>query len=184
MRRRNEAPIRWAPKVRREQIRRVYENDARGICDEELIDEVGYALYMRCQSILDVTEAVRGRVKCHGCGRVIQHTREEHLQCPECGWEVGWKDYQRSYQEKQLFGGAALPFFQAYVEQFFNVRTPREKLLLIDRLIHEFHWYQKANQALPEPVRPAAANLIEGKGIREVLDFLDSLTNGESNSVI
>jgi hypothetical protein len=115
---------------------------------------------------------------------VIQHTREEHVHCRECGWRVSWKDYQRSYQEKQLFGGAALPFFQAYVDHFFNVKTPREKLLLIDRLIHEFHWYQKANQELPEPVRPAAANLIEGKGIREVLDFLDSLTNGESSAII
>ena len=168
--------IHWSPKVRQDMIRQLYENDAHGIYDEELIDKVGFALYLRCQSILEVTEAVKGRVKCHGCGEVIQHQREAQLCCPICGWQVAWKEYQKSYREKQLFGGAALPFFQAYVDRIFTVKTAREKLLMIDALIHEFHWYHKANLELPLAVRPTAANLIEGKGIQGVLDFLESLS--------
>jgi hypothetical protein len=62
-------PIRWAPKVRQEQIWRLYQNDARGLIDEELIDEVGWALYSRCQSILWVTD--RNRVPCPRCHHVI-----------------------------------------------------------------------------------------------------------------
>ena len=176
MRQGRETQIRWAPKVSKHKLRQLYENDASGMCDEELLDDVGYALYLRCQSILEVTEAVRGRVKCHRCGWVIPHRREALVRCAQCGWEVPWKDYQRSYQQKQLFGGAALPFFQDYVNRFPHAQAARDKLLFIDRLIHEFHWYQKANQDAPEPVRPTAANLIEGKGIQDVLDFLDSLT--------
>ena len=41
-----EAPIdalpRWAPRVPQDKVRRLYETDARGIYDDELIDDVGY----------------------------------------------------------------------------------------------------------------------------------------------
>jgi hypothetical protein len=37
-------PFRWARRVEQEKIRRLYETDARGIVDDELIDEVGYAM--------------------------------------------------------------------------------------------------------------------------------------------
>ncbi len=180
----NASPIKWAPKVKQDKLRRLYENDARGMRDDELLNDVAFGLYSRCVSILEVTDAVKGRVKCHGCAGVIPHAREDHLRCPACGWEAAWKDYQHSYQEKQLFGGAALPFFQGYVARFHRTNTHREKMLAIDDLIHQFHWYHKANQALPEAVRPAAANLIEGRGMREVLQFLDALTYGEDSTVV
>src|SRR5438445_4158500 len=63
--------VRWAPKLRPEKLRRLYELDAQGLADEELIDEVGYTLYSRCESILTVTESFRGRVPCPGCGAVV-----------------------------------------------------------------------------------------------------------------
>jgi hypothetical protein len=46
-------------------------------------------------------------------------------------------------------------------------------VLLIDRLIHGFHWYCKDN--VKGPTRPVAVNLIEGR-LGEVVAFLDSLT--------
>jgi len=39
------AEVQWAPRVNPSTIRRLYEIDARGIADEDLIDEVGYALF-------------------------------------------------------------------------------------------------------------------------------------------
>lgn len=45
----------WAKKVPRELIRRLYESDAAAIPDEELADEVGWALYARCDAIVNVT---------------------------------------------------------------------------------------------------------------------------------
>ena len=48
-------------------IRRLYETDAMGIVDEELLDDVGLSLCLRCQSILAVSDARNGKVRCPGC---------------------------------------------------------------------------------------------------------------------
>ena len=50
----------WAPRVPKALIRRFYETDAKGIYDEELIDEVGYALLARCQSFITANLARAG----------------------------------------------------------------------------------------------------------------------------
>ena len=63
-----QAPIQWAPRVKPGLIRRLYDLDAQGIYDEELIDEVGWGLLARCQSFIDAVNAVAGRAVCHGCG--------------------------------------------------------------------------------------------------------------------
>ena len=47
--------------------------------------------------------------------------------------------------------------------------------MLIDHLIHGFHWYYKTNG----PTRPVAVNLIEGT-MGEVVAFLDRLTGDKS----
>jgi hypothetical protein len=61
----------WAPRVPPHTIRRLYETDARGIVDEEQVDEVGYALYARCRSILRVTAAHGHHATCPRCERTI-----------------------------------------------------------------------------------------------------------------
>jgi len=43
----NRAEIEWAPKVSLAKIRSLYTRESQGICDEELIDEVGTSLYHR-----------------------------------------------------------------------------------------------------------------------------------------
>lgn len=179
-----ERPIRWAPKVPIPQIRRLYQADATGLRDEELVDEVGWGLYARCVSILEVTEAARGRAKCHGCGGIILHRagRDEVLRCESCGWEASWATYRRSYRAKQIFGGAALEAFAEFQRRYPAARTYPEKMLLVDRLIHEFHWNLVRGMTEPEATRPAAANLIECRGLREVVAFLDELS-GKAASV-
>lgn len=165
---------RWHPRVPREKIRRLYENDAAGLVDEDLIDEVGLALLLRCRSILAATEAHAGRAPCPRCGEVIPHTgkRSELLTCDRCGWQTTWGAYHKTYQDKQLHGGGALFAFQAYVDTHEQAGTARERLLLIDRLLHAFHGELARNCT-----RPAACNLIGGKQ-GEVLEFLDTLTYG------
>ena len=44
--------VRWAHPVRPDQVRRLHETDARGVADEELTDNSGCALCLRCRSIL------------------------------------------------------------------------------------------------------------------------------------
>ena len=69
------AAVRWAPRVPRAAVRRLYETDALGIVDEVQIDAVGYALYARCRSILQVTAAHAGRVVCPRCAAPVDRPR-------------------------------------------------------------------------------------------------------------
>ena len=56
-------------------IRRLYESDAQGMLDQDLLDDVGYSIHVRCRDILEVSEARRGHVKCRSCENVIQRQR-------------------------------------------------------------------------------------------------------------
>jgi ribosomal protein L37AE/L43A len=168
----------WAGRVKQHLIRRLYENDARGEVDEELINEVGSALMMRCQSILIVTEAHAGRAPCPRCSAIIPHhwDKEEVMVCSQCGWQTTWGAYFKTYQSKQLVGGGAVESFKSYVEVYPHAHTAREKMLLIDQLLHAFHW-----ELIQLYSRPAACNLIGGK-LSEVITLLDTLTYGASSA--
>jgi hypothetical protein len=173
------AEVRWAPRVDPQKIRRLYETDARGIVDDELVEEVGFALYSRCLSIIAATEAHSGRLHCPRCKQTITHHSDRNalLQCARCSWRVRWRDYFKTYQHKQLHGGGALPFFQSYLEEFTRARSSRERMLAIDQLIHAFHC-----ELVQDPVRSVGINLIYGKNTREVTEFLDRLTYGEAST--
>ena len=162
--------IRWARRVRQDKIRRLYLLDAKGIVDEQLIDEVGYAMYARCESIRVATEAHSGRPACPRCRSVMEQRwrKDEALIC-ECGWQATWGEYLKSYQGKQLHGGGAFPAFQEFLERWPKARAHRDKLLLIDRLLHACH-----GSARFGATRPAAVNLIEGR-MPQVLELLDEL---------
>lgn len=169
----------WAPRVRQSQIRRLYETDAMGMYDDELLDEVGWGLAARCESFIAAVEAARGRVQCPVCGQVVLHHsgKDEVLHCAACGWEASWQAYFKTFQHKQLSGAeAVLALFQEFVSQFPTAQTGREKMLLIDRLIHGFHYYLQLG-----PTRAVGVNLIGGS-YHEVVDFLDRLTYGEGST--
>ncbi|HEY3078888.1 MAG TPA: hypothetical protein VGM69_03180 [Chloroflexota bacterium] len=174
--------VRWAPRVNPTAIRRLYETDARGIVDEEQIDGVGFGLYARCRSILRATEAHRGRIVCPRCGELILRPtgaweRDQLVACRPCGWRVRWGDYLQTYQHKHLVGGGALPFHEEFVAGFERARTPQEKMLAIDRLIHAFHWELVSN-----PGRSAARELIYARNNTELLTFLNTLAYGDKGT--
>jgi hypothetical protein len=168
--------LQWAKRVSPAKIRQVYNLDAQGIMDEELIDDVAYAFYARCESILKVTEASRGRVKCPECGCVIlRHgvDKEQIIKCQDCSWEITWGEYFRSYHQKQLHGGGAVDVFKDFMAKLPLAKTPQEKMILIDRIIHECHKSIKEG----EYNRPAAVNLISGTMI-ETIRLLEELAYG------
>jgi hypothetical protein len=175
----NEKP-RWAPKVSRAKIRLLYERDAQGITDLSLMNEVGWALWERCDSILIVTAAHNGHVLCPICGTVVERqnpwSTDETVACAKCGWHIRWATYHRSYRSKQLFGANAVSIFQSYHQDFPRAQMPDEKMVLIDQLIHAFHISLKEDIG-----RPVAANLIEGS-LKDVIHFLDTLTSGEASA--
>lgn len=175
---------RWASKVPRAKIQRLYETDAQGIVDPEMIDSVGWALWERCDSILTVTAAHHGHVQCPSCKTTIEcldhssqdnSSKDELIACAVCGWQILWSEYHQTFRGKQLFGANAVEVFRAYHEAFPQARAANAKMLLIDQLIHGFHL------GLTDVGRPAAANLIEGS-LKEVMQFLDRLSNGGTSA--
>jgi predicted RNA-binding Zn-ribbon protein involved in translation (DUF1610 family) len=173
---------RWAPRVPPRLIERLYESDARGLLDEELVDDVGMRLYLRIQSILAVRRIQHdGLVPCPACGATIEKdggtTDPDYtLHCGTCGWEMLWRKYWSTFRHQELagdFGG----FISDFLREWERARTPTLRMLAIDRLIHR--WHNDTQQKRPGygTGRPAAVNLIEGSR-RQVIQFLDRLTFG------
>jgi hypothetical protein len=166
--------IHWATKVRRAKIWQIYQNDAAGAVDEELLLDVGYALYERCRCVLMVT---RGQVECPRCGNVFELGRfdgQGAVKCPSesCGWEITPDHYHSTWRHQDLLGGNILPDAESYARNFPEARSSQERMVLIDRLIHAFHW----DAVQGKPNRSAANNFIEGSH-GEIVDMLERLAS-------
>ena len=166
----------WAHRLRKSQVERLYKSCGQGLLDEELIDDVGFSLYARCESMLQVTEAVRGRPRCPNCGATAEVDRAPDglAKCTECGWSCPWTLYKKTYQRKGLFAGGMESFVRDFVRQFAAARSHGDKLVLIDTLIHRFHWESGSSAG----GRPGACNLIEGR-MKDIVPFLDRLSYGD-----
>jgi hypothetical protein len=173
--------IRWARRVSREKIRQLYRQDAQGIVDEELIDDVGTALYARCRSILLVSNA---QVRCPRCGEVFGVEWEDECDddvavCPTagCGWQVTHRQYHDSWRRRHLISWGIQPVLRAFMAQYKQARRPQDKMILIDGLLHEFH----RNMTTGDLRGSAARNLIEGK-YGQVLALLEELAYGNAST--
>ncbi len=51
--------LKWSPRLPKEKLRQLYLTEAKGIYDDELIDDAGISLYMRCRDILAVKLLLR-----------------------------------------------------------------------------------------------------------------------------
>lgn len=165
--------IEWAPRARPHLIRKLYEADANGLVDDQLIDEVGYSLLLRCEAIHRVAER-----RCPHCGEKLKGAfdrgpRDRPISCPGCRWSSTWDAYHRSYKGRRIHGGRAYTAFVAFMNAFPRCRTIQAKMLEIDRLIHAVHETPDAN------VSPAASNLLYEKKPRWAKAFLDELAYGD-----
>jgi hypothetical protein len=171
--------IQWAPKVPQAKIWALYQREARGLADATLIDDVGFALYQRCQSIIMVTE--RRRLVCPRCAQIVscpgeRWSSEYPIVCLDCGWSASYGQYRDSWRHQDLHGGNAMYAFRAFVEGYERAGL-RERMLLIDRLINAFHWSLKHSRRHG----PAATQLIGGSA-EQVLALLDRLAGSDSNA--
>lgn len=166
----------WGPRLSKLQIERLYQSCGRGLLDEELIDDVGFSLYSRCTSMLEVSEAIRGNPPCPRCRAAAQLDDDPNpfARCDHCGWLCPWDLYQKTYQRKGLFAGGLEPFIKEFVQKFPATSSYRERVVLIDNLIHRFHWESTG----VTDGRPGATSLIEGK-MKDIVAFLDRLTYGD-----
>ena len=167
----------WSPRVRKPKIARLYASIGKGIMDEELIDEVGFSLLARCESVLTATDTSQGRgARCPSCDSLVEFTTwgDEELGCESCGWRCPKQAYKKTIKYKHLHAGGMKPFLEEYVREFPRARTHSDRFILIDTLIHRYHW-----EYVGKPSRPGACCLIEGK-LKDIMPFLDALSYGEN----
>ena len=158
----------WAPRLRKVQLKRLYETAGRGIVDEDLVNDVGFSLLARVESMLAAQEAKLGRARCPVCRAAVPH-EHELLRCPQCDWQCPWPAYHKTLKYKHLGAGGMKEFLLEFAEKFPKATTPGARLILIDTLIHRYHWGAG---------RPGSGGLIEGK-MNTVMAFLDELSYGE-----
>jgi hypothetical protein len=170
----------WAPRLKPYLIRLLYESDAAGYLHDELLDKVGWVLYMRCDSFIKACEARQGQAPCPVCGEFVFHglKPKEILHCPTCGWECTWRAYYDTIKNQQLDGGPeVVALFQYYIDAFPKAVEAVQKMLLIDGLIHGFHHFLTSGRTR----RPVGINLISGY-LNFVVDFLDHLSYDPSST--
>jgi hypothetical protein len=97
------------------------------------------------------------------------------LECHECGWRVTCGDFYKSFTGKSMLPGSALHLFETYLERFPRAKNPKEKMLLIDWLIHQFHVMQGVARM------PVGKNVIQGTA-DQVRDLIESLAYGTGST--
>ena len=180
--------IEWAPRVSLRKIRELYLQEARGDLGAELLEEVGFGLFARCQSILEFSESIEGQVRCKRCQRagraswIARHgiRGNQLLECVVCGWEIHWRVYLAESEkvDGQLDAGNARAAFTRYAARYPLCSTREEKILAIDHLVHEFHWILIEEGQAAKAWKPAGVNLLRGS-TTQVVQMLNELTYGE-----
>ena len=170
----------WAGKISPQKIRKLYEQDAKGIYDEELVEDVGISLYARVDSMLMVTSSNLGHPLCIECKAEIPNSYQKGFisVCPNCGWSIDIFEYRASYKGQTLNGVGALPELKEFVAKYPLAKTYAEKMRIIDFLIHTFH----GNLSV-EPSRATATNVIEGT-TGEIAKLIFTLAYGENSTVL
>ncbi len=160
--------VRWAPKLPVALIVRLYCADAERRRDDDLVDDVGWRLFSRCQDVLLVTDS---KICCPECGTTfdvpwIGEPPERTSPCPKCSWSITAGEYHATFEHRDLNGAGARQAFADYLERYPRLSTYPDKMLAIDRLIHAVHTTGGV----------AARNLFEGRA-RDVLATLDALAS-------
>ena len=91
----------WARRVPQRAIRALYQSFGDGALDDDLLREVGWALWARARDVIAVSVSVRtGIVVCPTCGGQAQRLRRQrhhasptprHVQCERCGHSGEWR---------------------------------------------------------------------------------------------
>ncbi len=164
------AKIRWAPRLPPALLKRLYDSDASGIQDIELCNDVGSTLYSRCRTFALV---LRHEVDCPECGTVFPVSSQRTSHCPGngCEWHTTTSGYNKSVKNYSAYPGRAVDAFRSFYRRYPNAKVYKEKMLLIDRLVHSFHVSEKTG----ELTKSVASKLLEGNK-KAVVRFLDDLS--------
>ena len=173
----------WASKVQRQDIISLYARDAEGIYDEDLINEVGFGLLAKCEESLTAGNWHK-QLCCPNCRTTLDEVpcAQKYpdrptscaYQCPACGWEGGYKQYVDALRRNTSIVLRApcglLPTIRKFVDEFPVARTPQERMVMIDTLLHGYHGMSRA--------KPGTGTFIEGT-TEEVIALLDGISQGK-----
>ncbi|MHB1484873.1 MAG: DUF3788 family protein [Saccharofermentanales bacterium] len=171
--------FKWCKKVSRNDLMKLYQSEAKGMIDDELLDEVGYTFYTRCTQAKQARELMeKGQILCHHCGAILnadiikigEYTPFSKDNLPvgcECGYSYTYREYRRSCNAANMPGGRATPIFETFAQKWPGCRDSTQKIMLIDWLIHECHVTLMSGMK----GRSVCINLIEGttKQIAELI---------------
>ena len=101
--------------------------------------------------------------------------KQKILKCEKCGWQVTNGEFYKSYTGKSLLPGSVVDIFEGYLDRFSKARTPSQKMLLIDWLIHQFHVMQDVAQ------KPVGQKVIQGTA-DQVRALIETLAYGPGNT--
>lgn len=150
--------FRWSSCVSRDSIKKLYRLNAKLIYDEELVDEVGFAIYARCLQGRDETILnYSGKLLCHNCRKVHVSPANGIIAC-SCGYTYIFHEYRKSFQKAKMPSGSATPFFNEFINKWERAKTYHDKMLAIDYVIHECHLNMISNVKRGF----AGCNLIQG----------------------
>jgi hypothetical protein len=150
---------------------RLYDADANGIQDIDLVDEVGSYLHARCEAFYWVH---RGEVACPACGTTFAVKIQDATACPTplCSWHTTYDTYGQSLRNHYVHTGRATEAFIAFYRAYPAAKSYGQKMILIDQLIHSFHLDEKTSR----PVKSVASKLLEGNK-KDVVRLLDALSS-------
>ena len=161
--------IKWAAKIQPQLLKRFYNMSASGIIDEDLVDDVGIRLYLRCDAMMMIAQK---SLYCPECkSKIVIAGEQGELKCNNCGFTFTIEEYRASFTHRELLLGNAAPYFEKYYNEYLNCKTADEKIIMIDTLIHSFHIDMKTGAVN----RVAGNNLIEGSHA-QVVSLLDELS--------
>lgn len=147
----------WPARLDIYKLKQLYKQDAKGIWDTELVDEIGLTLYIRCKyGKEDMERMEKYIIRCHNCNENIKG-ESDFRQC-SCGYQYSYREYRRSYRKNNMPTGAAAKVFEDFIVSWSRAKEYNEKMLLIDTLLHEFH-ISLVSGAVH---RPVAMNFMDG----------------------
>ncbi len=157
---------------------RLYEANATGLIDDELVDDVGWRIWERLSDVIRVSS---GRVRCPVCGtefevRARGRSEDDLVQCSGCEWSVTPRAWHKSWEHRNLNGHC--PEFQRFADAWPKATSSRDRMLLIDAVVHALHVSSRDDA----PGNFAARNFLEGSRPK-IVALLDELANGPGSNV-
>ena len=174
----DETRIRWAPLLPPHKLVRLYERNAAGLLDDEVVDDVGWRLWERLSDVVRVTS---GRVRCPRCGTDFQvreagRDPDDEVSCPSEDWAVSPRVWHKSWEHRDLNGNC--PEFERFVAEYPRKRTVRDRMFLIDSVVHALHVSSRSDA----PGNFAARNFLEGSRPK-IVALLDELAYGPGSQI-